>query len=293
MTNSSTSRVGRSSFGRTRTRLALCAGVVALAGTSLLIGATPGSAKAATLPKNLAKFAHCPVDVKKVKLCLFSSTTSTTFQIGSTVVSSTSPATISLGVEFDKSGQPIAVLPDDGTQALQSPAINLPGGLLGIPGVPDGGVLAVTVTPQAVGVPTLSLFNLLQGTGPGLTLPIDVLVSTPTGLLGPDCTIGDASDPITLNLTTGTTNPPPPNTPITGAPGTVSSKSNGTLTITGMTLVDNAFAVPGAYNCGPAGIADPILDLDKGLPSPAGTNSATLAGSSYTAPASLIRQYVG
>ena len=60
-----------------------------------------------------------------------------------------------------------------------------------------------------------------------------------------------------------------------------------------MTLVDNAFAVPGADNCGPSGILDPILDLDKGLPSAAGSNSAILAGSSYTAPASLIRQYVG
>ena len=157
-----------SSSRHTRFRPALWALVAALAAASALVAATPGSARAASLPKNLAKFAHCPVDVKKVKLCLFSSTTSTTFQIGSTVVSSTSPRRSRWASNSDKSGEPIVVLPDDGTQALQSPAIPLPGGLLGIPGAPDGGPLQVTVTPQIVGIPTLSLANLLTGSGPGL-----------------------------------------------------------------------------------------------------------------------------
>jgi 7-keto-8-aminopelargonate synthetase-like enzyme len=60
-----------------------------------------------------------------------------------------------------------------------------------------------------------------------------------------------------------------------------------------MTLVDNAFAVPGADNCGPDGSLDEVLDLDKSLPSAAGSNSAILSGKSFTAPASLIRSYVG
>ena len=184
------------------------------------------------------------------------------------------------------------MLPDNGTQALQSPAIPLPGGLTGIPGL-DGGDLAVTVTPQLVGLPAVDLGNLLTASGTGLTLPIDVLVSTPSGVLGPDCTIGDAADPITLNLTTGTTNPPSPNTPITGAPGTASSTSKGLITDADMTLVDNSFAVPGTDNCGTDGVLDPVLDLDKSLPSPAGSNTAILSGSSYTAPAKLVRKYLG
>jgi hypothetical protein len=239
----------------------------------------------------LAQFANCPVDVAKVATCLYSSTTNTTFEIGSTTITSSVPTTLSLGLRYTKSGQPVVVLPDNGTEALQSPAVPVPGGLTGI-GPLGGGVLAVTATPQLVGLPKVSLANLLGGNGPGLTLPIDVLISTPTGLLGPDCTLGDASDPITLNLTTGTTNPPSPNTPISGATGTVSSTPKGLITVSGMKLVDNSFAVPGAANCGPGGLLDSVIDLQKGLPSAAGSNTAILSGSSYTAPASLVRKHI-
>ena len=112
--------------------------------------------------------------------CLFSSTTSTKFEIGSTTVTSSSPTTLSLGLSYTKAGQPVVVLPTNGTSALQSPAIPLPGGLTGISAL-GGGELAVTVTPQLVGHPSVNLGNLLGGKAPGLTLPIDVLVSTPTG----------------------------------------------------------------------------------------------------------------
>lgn len=122
-----------------------------------------------------------------------------------------------------------------------------------------------------------------------MVLPADVLVSNP--LLGPSCTIGSAATPITLNLTDGTTSPPPPNRPITGALGTFTSHSNGVIAITGAKLVDNAFAVPGAHGCGLFGVLDPILDLATGVPSAAGTSSAIMAGSTYTAPASLIRNW--
>jgi hypothetical protein len=256
--------------------------------------ATPGSVSARApraLPPSLAQFAHCPVDVKGVGACLFSSTTSTTFQIGSTTVTTTSPTTVSLGLISTPSGEVTAVLPDDGTPALQASAILLPGGLTGISGL-DSGSLAVSVTPQLVGLPVVDLAGLLSGKGPGLTLPLDVLVSTPSGVLGSDCTIADPADPMTLNLTNGTTDPPAPNTPITGSPGTLTSADNGLLTITGLKLVDNAFAVPVAQNCGPNGLADEVLDLDKGLPSAAGSNSAVLAGSSETAPAKLIKKYL-
>lgn len=264
-----------------------------LVSTSLFFAFTPGVARATSngLPPDLQHFANCPVNVKGVATCLFSSTTSTKFEIGSTTVTSSSPTTLSLGLRYTSAGQPVVVLPDNGTEALQSPAIPLPGGLTGIPRL-DGGVLSVTVTPQLVGKPSLSLGNLLEGRGPGLTLPIDVLVSTPTGVLGSDCTIADAVDPITLTLTTGKTSPPPPNTPISGSKGKTSSTAQGLITITGMTLVDNSFAVPGTDNCGIGGVLDPILNLDKGLPSSAGSNTAILSGSSYTAPAALVRKYL-
>ena len=278
-------RPGQSWFGG--------AGVAVVLALSLLVTAPSGPAGAKTrkLPADLAMFANCPVNVKGVTVCLFSSTSSTTFEIGSTTVSSTSPTTLSLGLSQTQTGPLTAVLPDNGTQALQSPAIPLPGGLTGIQGL-SGGDLSVTATPQLVGLPTVNLGALLTASGPGLTLPIDVLVSTPSGLLGPDCTIGDQASPITLNLTTGTTDPPAPNTPITGAVGTLSSDNQGLLTDDGITLVDNAFAVPGTDNCGTDGVLDEVLDLDKSLPSAAGNNTAILSGSSYTAPAKLIRRYL-
>jgi hypothetical protein len=286
---------GRSASGGGR-RFVGRAGAVALLGVSLLVlaGGTAGarSAPSGGVPSDLADFAHCPVNVTAVATCLFSSTTSTTFEIGSTTVTSSSPTTLSLGLKYTKSGKPVVVLPDDGTQALQSPAIPVPGGVTGIPGA-GLGPLAVTVTPQLLGRPSVNLGNLLTGSAPGLTLPIDVLVSTPTGLLGPDCTIGGAANQIVLELTTGTTDPPGPNTPISGSPGTVTTTSKGLITVSAMTLVDNSFAVPGADNCGQGGILDPVLDLQKGLPSAAGSNTAILSGSSYTAPAKLVRKYFG
>jgi hypothetical protein len=260
--------------------------------SALLLGSTPAYGQSKALPADLAKFANCPINVKQVATCLFSSTTSTTFEIGSTTVSSNSPTTLSFGIRYTKSGSPIVVLPDNGTQAMHAPAIPVPGGLTGISEL-GSGVLAVTATAQLVGLPTMNLGALLTGKGPGLTLPLDVLLGTPTGLLGSDCTLGDASGPITVHLTTGTTSPPPPNTPISGSTGTSTSTQQGLIFIKGLTLVDDAFAVPGAQNCGLAGILDPVIDLQKGLPSPGGSNTAILSGSSYTAPASLIRRYLG
>jgi hypothetical protein len=282
----------RCSSGRIGLTTCLTALIVIASGV-FLVAASSGPAGAKSeqtdLSPSLAKFANCPVNVAAVATCLYSSTTSTTFEIGSTTITSSAPTTLSLGLSYTKSGQPVVVLPDNGTQALQSPAVPVPGGLTGI-GSLGGGDLAVTATPQLVGLPTVSLANLLGGNGPGLTLPIDVLISTPTGLLGSDCTLGDTSDPVALNLTTGTTDPPSPNAPISGAPGTTSGTPRGLITVSGMKLVDNSFAVPGAENCGTNGLLDSIVDLQKGLPSAAGSNTAILSGSSYTAPAKLIRK---
>src|ERR1700734_3453380 len=158
-----TNRSGRgSSTGIARFRLVATA-ATALVAASLVVIAIPGAANAASsaaFPANLKKFANCPVDNPAVTLCLYSKVSSTTFDIGSTDLTSTAVSTVSFGVFFSQTGVATVVLPDNGTQALQSPAIPLPGGLLGIPGAPNGGALAVDVTPQLVGLPTLSLGSL-------------------------------------------------------------------------------------------------------------------------------------
>jgi hypothetical protein len=212
-----------------------------------------------------------------------------TFQINSTTLTETSPIKVSLGLIQNADGTTTVVVPDDGSPALSAKPITVPGGLIGIPGA--SGPLAVTATPQLVGLPSFSLLNLETTDGPAISLPSDVLLSNP--LLGSDCTVGSSTDPTTLNLTDGTTNPPAPNKPITGTIGKVRANKYGGVSTRGTVLVDNSFAVPGAANCGLLGVLDPIINQQKGFPSPAGTNSVTLTGTSELVPASVIRHYLG
>jgi hypothetical protein len=244
-------------------------------------------ASATTLPAKLAAYAHCPVADKKVTACLYSTVSSGSFKIGSETLDITSPLTVSLGLINNPTGGFITVAPDDGTPALQGAPIPVP--ILSLPPLP--GILSVTATTNLVSLPSVSLINLETGDGPALSLPIDVSINNT--LIGSGCTIGTSSDPIVINLTTGATDPPPPNQPISGTPGTGTVSKQSVITITGTSLVDNAFAVPGASGCGLFGILDPALDLVAGLPSAAGNNSAVLNATSGLAPASLIRKYLG
>ena len=89
--------------------------------------------------------------------------------------------------------------------------------------------------------------------------------------------------PITLHLTTGTTNPPAPNTPISGRPGHVADVPGPTCRDRRRVQVDNTFAVPAATNCGvvaPAAVTKAI-NKQLGLPSAAGTNAATITSDHY------------
>ena len=93
-----------------------------------------------------------------------------------------------------------------------------------------------------------------------------------------DCTIGDATSPITGELTTGTTAPPSsePNKPITG---TAYSEATG-----GFRIVNNTLAIPAASSgCAPgvgafSSYFASFLNNAFGLPSPAGWNTVTLSG---------------
>jgi hypothetical protein len=90
---------------------------------------------------------------------------------------------------------------------------------------------------------------------------------------------------VTLRLITGTTNPPPPNSPITGSQGTVHLYDhNKIIEVAGSSLVDNSFAAPGANGCvRPLDLAvDLVVDLDAGLPAAAGHNTAILNSSFVT-----------
>jgi PKD repeat protein len=129
----------------------------------------------------------------------------------------------------------------------------------------SGSVLTVRVQPLQAATGNL---NPLTGAA---TLDVRIrikLEGSPAGVsLGDSCFI----TPINLTvLTTGTTNPPLPNLPITGVPY---NDENGLST-----LVNNSFSVPGASGCGLFGIANGSINDALGLPSAAGNNAAVLTG---------------
>lgn len=91
--------------------------------------------------------------------------------------------------------------------------------------------------------------------------------------IGGNCLIGNDTDPIKLNLITGTTNPPPPNTPITGKPPVIIG-TDGTTVTRSLGHVDNSFSVPGARGCAlDFGLVNAIVNSQAGVPAAAGKNA--------------------
>jgi hypothetical protein len=176
-----------------------------------------------------------------------------------------------MGLYTDKkTGLSQMVAPTDGTPLMNAQPI--PVSIEGISGL-------LTATPEILSLGQINIINFLTGAGPALPLPLQVLLSGPASAgLGNDCTIGDAANPITVDMSTGTTDPPPPNTPISGSTGTPVpfNPNKPDISSTGVTVVDNSFAVPGAYNCGPLGILDSVLDAYEGFPSASGNNTAIM-----------------
>jgi hypothetical protein len=112
------------------------------------------------------------------------------------------------------------------------------------------------------------------------SLPIKIHLTNP--VLGPNCYIGSNSNPIVLDLITGTTSPPAPNKPITGTEPEISFTPNEVLDFENGTYVDNSFAAPGANGCVltlpeyiPISI-NGLINSQNGLPSAAGHNRAIL-----------------
>ncbi|MFN8105043.1 MAG: PKD domain-containing protein [Acidimicrobiia bacterium] len=132
------------------------------------------------------------------------------------------------------------------------------------------GIITIQIIPSHAATGTL---NPLTGAA-SIRVRIYIKLTNSGGSvsLGSSCTIGTSASPIDLNvLTTGTTSPPGPNTPITGVPY---NPADGTAT-----LVNNSFSVPGASSCGPLGLANSSINSALGLPSAAGKNTAIMSGS--------------
>jgi hypothetical protein len=283
-----------------------------LAATLAAVMLVPASSASATLTGEFARFSKCPLSNPAVEFCLYSETSAGTFTMGKKAVPLKNPVILQGGLAGGEGNvfNPVHLIAaTDGNTLSKSPQ-PVPGGLLGVqapswwPSILkelfnetiNNGFTGVTATVELAGPTsgvTVNFLSALSGQGAAFKLPVKVKLDNP--FLGSNCYIGSNSNPITLNLTTGTTSPPPPNQPITGSPGetVLPVEGGGVLGLKDNRLVDNAFAAPGASGCG--GIlfswaVDPLVNSIVGVPSPAGTNTAILEGTTYLSNAQITRE---
>jgi hypothetical protein len=278
--------------------------------------AVAASAASAAPKGEYAVFYDCPLSNPAVVGCLAGKTESGEFVIGTkkTKVPIEKPITLQGGTEEEVAAEfrnPFVEAADGNT--LSKTPQTVPGGLLGIKceeikgeGPLEKGArklceevvksklntvtatteLALPAPPATLSSIFLSEDSLLEPVLyevygiPAFALPVKVKLENP--LLGNECYIGSSTEPVVIKLTTGTTKPPPPNKPITGKVGELSSRAEGRiLVIKHNSLVDNLFAVPAAKGCGGKAFEafiDPVVNAKLGLPSPAGNNTAILNG---------------
>jgi len=252
-----------------------------LPGVVSVLAALAAAAPAqAGLQQEFAVFADCPVNAPNVITCAYSKITSGEFTLGSKTVAITKTVILQGGI----SSASRDLVPAADGNTLSKVPLTVPGGLVGIEGL--GG--EVTATAELAGPVELNGANLLKRSGTAVSLPLKVKLDNPT--LGASCFIGSEAEPVNLLLTTGTTSPPTPNTPISGSVGKFTFGAGEDITIVPVSLVDNAFAVPGANGCGAVPLLfDPLVDTSAGLPSAAGHNTAIQTGVLDTATAKVVK----
>jgi hypothetical protein len=256
---------------------------MAVALAALAMAAALGSASPALagLQHEFAVFSDCPVANPAVGVCIYSTTTSGEFKIGNKTVPIDKTVVLQGGI---KEGSTELIPAADGNTLSKTPLL-VPGGIIGIELL--GPLTEVTATAELAGTVQVSTLATLSRTGTAVQLPLKVKLDN--ALLGTDCRIGQFEP----QLTTGETNPPPPASPISGGHGMLTQAGNGKIQVlTGASLVDNAFAVPGVEGfCG--GLlflaVNPATDLIVGIPAGPGHNAAILNGSLEAAPANLVR----
>jgi len=252
--------------------------LVAVAGLVLAFAMLSPVAQAKKPNPGYEQFAGCPSTSEnaKVKTCVRSVIKSGYFKMGSKEVPIEKPLTLTGGVESPFALSPLYFNSEGGLTKVKQ---KVPGGVIGLTGL--------TWLAEFLGIEALTLYATTELAGTAIIggtafaqLPIKVHLENSTGVLGKSCYVGSSSAPIVLNLTTGTTAPPPPNKPITGKEPflefeptyEIQKANNGTY-------VDNSFAAPGANGCVltlfgfiPISI-NGLVNAQSGLPAAAGTNA--------------------
>ncbi len=250
-------------------------------------------------------FGDCPVTNPAVISCLYGQTTSGEFSIGKTEVPITKPITLQGGLAQVAENNLRLIGATDGNTLSKTPQ-TVPGGLLKILAPEffpeplkkifnefiNKGITGATATTELVSEPHLYPLNVLLANGTGLLLPLRVHLENE--FLGPKCYIGSKAHPVTVELTTGTT--PPPKS-LKGSPGEAEFRDEAKLLIDrNNSLVNSTFEAPEAEGCGSqilfglfTGLVDDAVDLEEGLPSGAGNNTAVLNGSQEIAEAEAVK----
>jgi hypothetical protein len=276
----------------------------ALAATALLVMvvAAPAMAK----PKGaFAVFAQCPLKNPAVNLCFYVTSEGGSFTIGKKTVPVNKTITLQGGSILNEETGAETFVPAANGETLSKTPLTVPGGLFGIKAPTwwpkfiqewfnkqiNEGLTGVTATAELVGNPGISRSNLLFQEGVALSLPVRLHLNNV--ILGNECYIGSKSSPITFELTTGTTNPPKPNLPITGRVGELEFLEEFQLVvIKDNKVVDNAFSAPGVEGCGGifSFVLDGLVNEILGVPAAAGHNTAILEGTLQNATAEAVKK---
>jgi hypothetical protein len=258
----------------------------------------------ATPKGDFAVFAQCPTKNPAVNLCVFVQSSGGEFIIGNKTVPVNKTITLQGGsILNEETGAETFVAAANGETLSKTP-LTVPGGLFGLKAPEwwskeaqewfnkhvNEGFTGVTATAELVGNPGISRTNLLFQEGVALSLPVRLHLNNV--ILGNECYLGSKAHPVTLNLTTGTTSPPAPNKPITGAVGELEFKDEFQLVIIkGNKVVDNAFSAPGTEGCGGAFafFINPLVESLLGVPAAAGHNTAILEGELQNATAEAVK----
>jgi hypothetical protein len=253
-------------FRSPRNLLAVGAALAALAASM------PAGAAATTTPAaGYEQFAGCPHPGQNPKIvtCVRTVTSGGVLHMGSIEIPIATPMTLSGGMTG-------AGLFDYNSKGGLSPIKQtVPGGVIGFTGLTW--LLEFFSTEALV---LRAVIELAGTPGDQLAEPasLPVKVHFVNQVLGNNCYVGSKAEPLELELITGETNPPSPNQPIFGNPGSSSLTGSGITDVTGATYVDNSFAAPGATGCVltlfgyPPESIDETINAEGGLPAAAGTN---------------------
>lgn len=246
-----------------------------------------------------AEFGECPLSNVEITRCVYTTINGGSFTLGNKTVSIVNPVIFQGG--YLGEGFEIQFHGAENGDTLSKTPQPVPGGLVGVvaPGswpqpLQDGwnetinegftGVTATIELAEPATSITLNPDNMINEEGTALGLPVKIKLDNL--LLGGNCYIGSNTNPIQLNLTTGTSGA------LTGEAGSISFNGSFTLmTLTGIELVNGTFAAPKAKGCGGTAYeyVDPLVNSIFGLPASGGNNSATLEGVLKTAEDAPVR----